>query len=43
MEEADVLGEGHLQRNGYIFFYLHRDLRSQVTIERDDYLTDLCE
>ena len=29
MEEADVLGEGQ-QRNGYIFFYLHKDLWSQA-------------
>ena len=29
VEEADVLGEGH-QRNGYVFFYLHKDLCSQV-------------
>ena len=29
VQEADVLGDGH-QRNGYIFFYLHNDLCSEV-------------
>ena len=29
VEEADVLGKGH-QRNGYVFFYLHKDLCSQI-------------
>ena len=29
VEEADVLSEGY-QRNGYIFFCLHKDLCSQV-------------
>ncbi|XP_037077703.1 ubiquitin carboxyl-terminal hydrolase 37-like [Pollicipes pollicipes] len=29
VDEADVLGDGH-QRNGYIFFYMHKDLCSQV-------------
>ncbi|KAF0289097.1 Inactive rhomboid protein 1 [Amphibalanus amphitrite] len=29
VDEANVLGEGH-QRNGYIFFYLHKDLYNQV-------------
>ncbi|XP_043197182.1 ubiquitin carboxyl-terminal hydrolase 37-like [Amphibalanus amphitrite] len=29
VDEADIMGEGH-QRNGYIFFYLHKDLYNQV-------------
>ena len=29
VDEAEVLGEGH-QRNGYIFFYLHKDLCNQA-------------
>ena len=29
VQEADVLEDGH-QRDGYIFFYLHKDLCSQV-------------
>ncbi|KAF0301453.1 Ubiquitin carboxyl-terminal hydrolase 37 [Amphibalanus amphitrite] len=33
VDEAEVLGEGH-QRNGYIFFYLHKDLCNQaVSVE----------
>ncbi|XP_043233927.1 ubiquitin carboxyl-terminal hydrolase 37-like [Amphibalanus amphitrite] len=30
VDEADVLGEAGHQRNGYIFFYLHKDLCDQV-------------
>ncbi|XP_043197641.1 ubiquitin carboxyl-terminal hydrolase 37-like [Amphibalanus amphitrite] len=30
VDEADVLGEAGHQRNGYIFFYLHKDLCNQV-------------
>ena len=29
VQEADVLGDGH-QRTGYIFFYQHKDLCSQL-------------
>ncbi|KAF0295924.1 Ubiquitin carboxyl-terminal hydrolase 37 [Amphibalanus amphitrite] len=33
VDEAEVLGEGH-QKNGYIFFYLHKDLCNQaVSVE----------